>query len=70
MGDLPSSQAEIRDEYSCDRRLRHVEALGFRREVRFVLVLVLVLVLIKDPLTIKRMVTLRHPYTRASILCQ
>ena len=31
---------------------------------------VLVLVLIKDPLTIKRMLTLRHPFTRASFLCQ
>ena len=31
---------------------------------------VLVLVLIEDPITIKRMLTLRHPYTRASILCQ
>ena len=30
----------------------------------------LVLVLIKGPLTIKRMVTLRHPYTRVSFLCQ
>jgi hypothetical protein len=30
----------------------------------------LVLVLIKDPLTIKRMLTLRHPYTRATFLCQ
>ena len=28
----------------------------------------LVLVLIKDPLTIKRMLTRRHPYTRAAIL--
>ena len=34
------------------------------------LVLVLVLVLNKDPLAIKRMLTLRHPYTRASFLCQ
>ena len=32
--------------------------------------LVLVLVLIKDPFTIKRMLTLRHPFTRVSILCQ
>ena len=32
------------------------------------LIIVLVLVLIKDPLTIKRMLTLRHPYTRAAIL--
>ena len=34
------------------------------------IVLVLVLVLIKDAFTIKRMHTLRHPYTRASFLCQ
>ena len=34
-----------------------------------VLVLVLVvLVLIKGPLTTKRMLTLRHPYTRASFI--
>ena len=31
---------------------------------RTTVVLVLVLVLIKDPLTIKRMLPLRHPYTR------
>ena len=31
---------------------------------------VLVLVLIEDNVTIKRMLTLRHPYTRASFLCQ
>ena len=31
---------------------------------------VLVLVLNKDPFTIKRMLTLRHPYTRVSFICQ
>jgi len=33
-------------------------------------VLVLVIVLIEDPLTIKRMLTTRHPYTRDHFLHQ
>ena len=43
---------------------------AYNDEMLFFSLCGLVLVLITDPLTIKRMLTLRHPYTRASFLCQ